>query len=260
MWEMIASKAFNKVYGTSLQSITDLKSTEHLRYEQAYERRNYPMIRRGLDEQKLKDFEAIISHMCVTLYQLGHDAIRRHDQNHLIFGSFIKEWALTAESWKAAAPYVDMIAPQHFNSDISVNRLADAVNLPIIFSDEYFGFFHPEQSGNKHASVKSHDARGEIYRANLLRHCKDPQTLGVTYCACMFDQGGETLKKGMQNGFYSLEGVPRANLIHEVSQINRAIYQHASKPASPEELTILKDKLFALWAKHNASNRRQPGR
>ena len=254
------AKAFNKVYGTSLKRIADLKSTEQLSYEKAYERRNYPAIRRGLDPQKLRDFEAIISHMCITLYRLGHDAIRRHDQKHLILGSFIKEWALTAESWKLAAPYVDMIAPQHFNSDISVNKLAEAVDLPIIFSDEYFGFFHPNLGGNKHASVNSHDARGEIYQANLLRHCKDPFTLGVTYCACMFDQGGETLKKGMQNGFYSLQGEPRTKLIQSVTDINRNIYQHASDPASEGELQSLRNQLFDLWAEHNASSRRQPGR
>ena len=72
-------------------------------------------MRRALDQAVLGDFEAIIQSMCVTLYRIGHTAMRRHDKNHLILGSFIKEWALDAESWKAAAPYVDMIAPQHFN-------------------------------------------------------------------------------------------------------------------------------------------------
>ena len=47
---------------------------------------------------------------------------------------------------------------------------------------------------------------GEVYRANLMRHFKDPQVMGVTYCACMFDQGGNTLAKNNQNGFYSLNG------------------------------------------------------
>ena len=150
--------------------------------------------------------------MCVTLYRIGHDSIRRWDQNHLILGSFIKEWALSVESWKKSAPYVDMIAPQHVNEFISVGDISEATGLPIIFSDEYFGFHYPDyktRTGNVHAGLVSHDARGDVYAANLMRHFKDRKVMGVTYCACMFDQGGNTLAKNNQNGFYSLDGKPR---------------------------------------------------
>ena len=44
---------------------------------------------------------------------------------------------------KATAPYIDMIAPQHFNREISVNGLADVADLPILMSDDYFGFYYP---------------------------------------------------------------------------------------------------------------------
>ena len=251
------TRKFNAVYGTSLNQIGDLKTGETLAYEKAYERRNYPVIRKGLNERKLKDFEAIIQHMCVTLYKIGHDAIRRYDTNHLILGSFIKEWALTAESLKKAAPYVDMLAPQHVNRYIPVNKIAAEVGLPVIFSDEYFGFHYPGATGRKHAGVKTHDARGEIYRANLMRHLQDAQTLGVTYCACMFDQGGETLKKNNQNGFYSIDGTPRSGLIDAVTRINRAVYQHSTHPASPEELKKLDDALWAAWDKHTINPKRR---
>ena len=85
-----------------------------------------------------------------------------------------------------------MIAPQHVNEYISVSDFADATNLPIIFSDEYFGFHYPGKKGSLHAGLVSHEARGEVYHANLMRHFKDPQVIGVTYCACMYDQGGNT--------------------------------------------------------------------
>lgn len=250
-------RKFNAVYGASLKQIADLKTGETLSYEKAYERRNYPVIRKGLSERKLEDFEAIIQHMCVTLYQIGHNAIRRYDRNHLILGSFIKEWALTAESLKKATPFVDMLAPQHVNRHIPVNRIADEVGLPVIFSDEYFGFHYPGATGSRHAGVKSHDARGEIYRANLMRHFKDAQTLGVTYCACMFDQGGETLKKNNQNGFYSIDGKPRVGLIDAVTKINRAVYKHAPRPASSEELKKLDDELWAAWDKYTINPKRR---
>ncbi|QDV13907.1 hypothetical protein CA51_37990 [Rosistilla oblonga] len=244
-------KRFNSVYGTTLKDMSELKSTFELTYEKEYERRNYPRVGASLDKQKLADFEAIVSHMCVTLYRTGHDSIRRWDKNHLILGSFIKEWALSIDSWKKVAPFVDMIAPQHVNEFISVSDFADATNLPIIFSDEYFGFHYPGKKGSLHAGLISHEARGEVYHANLMRHFKDPQVIGVTYCACMYDQGGNTLAKNNQNGFYSLDGEPREELIEVVTELNGAVYQHAKKPASPEELEGLHTELFGKWKEHS---------
>lgn len=251
---------FNKVYGTSLKQVADLKTDMELTFEKPYERRNYPRIRATLDKDKLDDFEAIISHMCTRLYKIGHTAIRRWDKNHVIMGSFIKEWALSVESWKQVAPYVDMIAPQHFNNDISVNAIADATDLPIILSDEYFGFHYPDRTGSLHAGLVSHDARGEVYQANLLRHFKDPQVMGVTYCACLFDQGGETLKKNNQNGFYSLDGEPRVNLIKMVTETNRSVYTHTPKPGTAEELQSLKEDLFEKWNQHSIKRGHGRGR
>ena len=249
-------KKFNNVYGTSLEKIEDLKTKFELTYEKEYERRNYPTFAKQLNDEKLEDFEALISHMCTKLYKTGHTAIRRWDKNHLILGSFIKEWALSVDSWKKVAPYVDMIAPQHVNRTISVEEIAKVTNLPIIFSDEYFGFHYPKTGGNMHAGLVSHDARGEVYQANLLRHFKDSKVMGVTYCACMYDQGGETLKKNNQNGFYSLEGQPREKLIQMVTEMNHAVYQHTVKPASSEELGKLHTALFEKWDEHSIKKKR----
>ena len=244
-------RQFNRIYGTSLGRIADLKQTAVLTYDKAFERRNYRAIRKTLNPRQLNDFEAILSHMCVTLYKIAHTAIRRWDRTHLIFGSFIKEWALTGESWKVAAPYIDMIAPQHFNREISVNELADAADLPILMSDDYFGFHYPGEKGKRHAGVTSHDARGEIYRASLMRHYKDPQVLGVTYCACMYDQAGDSLERNLQNGYYDMQGNPRDKLIAAVTDINRAVYTHTPHPGTAEELRALEQTLFNTWDKYN---------
>lgn len=243
-------RQFNRIYGTDLGQIADLKRAEVLAYDNAFENRNYRAMQKKLDPRQLDDFEAILSLMCVALYKIAHTAIRRWDRTHLIFGSFIKEWALTGDSWNVAAPYIDMIAPQHFNREISVNELADAADLPILMSDDYFGFHYPGEKGNRHAGVTSHDARGDIYRANLMRHYKDPQVLGVTYCACMYDQAGNSLERNLQNGYYDMQGNPRENLIAAVTDINRAVYTHAPHPGTDEELRALKQTLFDTWDKY----------
>lgn len=247
--------SFNKVYGTSLKSIDELKTTAAISYEKEYERRNYPIIRQQLDADKLADFEAIVSHMCVTLYELGHSAIRRHDSNHVIFGSFIKEWALSVDSWKLTTPYLDTVAPQHVNETISIDAVSQATGLPIVVSDEYFGFHYPGRTGSLHAGVESHDARGDIYRANMTRHLRDPNVVGVTYCACMYDQGGETLKKNNQNGFFSLTGEPRTSLIDDVMETNKRIYELATQPAEKAELNDLDRELFETWDRHTVRRR-----
>jgi len=243
------AKEFNRVYGTSLTQIANLKRTEELAYDDRMERRNYPKIRAQLGPRQVDDFEAILSHMAITLYKIGHDAIRRWDTNHLIFGSFVKEFVLSAETSKAMAPYVDMVAPQHINQDVSVHKLATAANLPILISDEYFGWHYPGMD-NRHAGLEFHDARGEVYKANLLRHYKDPQVLGVSYCACMFDQGGATLKKNNQNGLHDIHGKPRKNLIQMVTAINKQVYELSPHPATPEELKLLDRKLYDSWARY----------
>ncbi|TWU33247.1 hypothetical protein [Novipirellula artificiosorum] len=241
---------FNQVYGTSLKRIGDLKDTEELAFDKLMERRNYPKVRTQLDPRQVADFEAILSHMAITLYKIGYDAIRRWDTNHLIFGSFVKEFALSPETCKAMAPYVDMIAPQHINQDVPVHKLAEAADLPILISDEYFGWHYPGDVGSRHAGLESHDARGEVYRANLMRHFKDPQVLGVTYCACMFDQGGETLKKNNQNGIYDIHGNPRPKLLQAITDMNGQIYEHSPHPATPKELELLDIRLYDTWQKH----------
>ncbi|GAB5517583.1 MAG: hypothetical protein Rhob2KO_53080 [Rhodopirellula baltica] len=67
----------------------------------------------------------------------------------------------------------------------------------------------------------------------------------------MYDQGGNTLAKNNQNGFYSLDGKPRENLIEVVTKLNGEVYEHASDPASPAELEELHTELFAKWKEHS---------
>ena len=213
--------------------------------------RNFESTKLNLDAAQLADFEGIIAHMCVKLYKIAHDAIRKYDTNHLIFGSFVKEWALSPESWKAASPYIDMISPQHMNRDISHHEAAEAAGLPVLMSDDYFGFYY-EHGRPSHAGLISHEARGEVYKANLMRQYKDPLVLGVTYCAAMYDQSGKYTRSWKEdNGFYDVDGNPREALIQEASKINKEVYLHASNPASPEELEKLDQVLFDAWERYH---------
>lgn len=150
------------------------------------------------------------------------------------------------------APYVSLISPQHLNRTISLDEIGAAVGLPIVVSDEDAGWSYPG-GGPGYCGMVSHDARVEVYEANLMRHFKDPQTVGASYCACMYDQGGNTLKKKLQSGYYDLQGTPRENLIRAVTRINHRVYEESRDPASPEELQEFTDAFFAAWDRNKSS-------
>ena len=248
-------KALNNVYGTRHSSIAALKTTEEFTFEKALERRNFPAIGDKLDSRRKADFEAILSKMSNHLYSMAHTAIRRWDNNHVIFGSFIKEWAISAQSWQAAAPFIDVVSPQHLNPSIDLNAIADAADKPMIVSDEDFGFHYPMGKGGRYNAVESHDARGEIYVANMKRLYADPQIVGVSYCACLYDQDGNTLKKNLHNGFYDFQGRSRPGLIQQVTDINAQVYKLAPKYGTKAEVEALHHKLFETWEKYELKGR-----
>lgn len=244
-------KKFNDVYRMNLKKISDLKTKAELVYETEFGRANYPAVGKKLNQRKLEDFNAIVAHMCIHLYKMAHKAIRRHDTNHMILGSFIKEWALTGEAWKAAAPYLDMIAPQHWNESINISDLSDAAGLPMIVSDEDVGFHYPNNGGNMYKGLVSHTARGEIYQATLMRHYKDPRTMGATFCMCLYDQELAVVNKDQETGIYTIDGKPRDKMISLITEINTEVYKHSPRPGSDNDLAKLDNTLRALWEEYD---------
>ena len=80
-----------------------------------------------------------------------------------------------------------------------------------------------------------------------MRNFKDPQIIGASYCACMYDQGGKALKYKQQAGFYDLQGNPRPYLIRTVTAANKSVYLHSTRPGSQKELDYLMDRYFSKW-------------
>jgi hypothetical protein len=246
---------FNTVYGMSLNSFDELRTSVELAYDKAFQMANFPEIGETLDPRQVADFNAILAYMCVTLYSMAHTAIRRWDENHLILGSFVKEWALNGEAWKAAAEYLDLIAPQHWSSEISINALADAAEKPMIVSDDEFGFHYPGNTGAMYKAVESHECRSEIYEASLMRHYKDPQVQGVSYCACLYDQDGASLERNIQDGLHDIDGAPRSDLVARITKLNKAVYAHSAEVADSNTLRDLGLTLKQAWDKYQVPNK-----
>ena len=66
-------------------------------------------------QELFDDAQVLLGDIIEQVYRLGHDAIRKYDQNHIIFGAYVKEATLNMDMWRRVDPCVDVIPPQHFS-------------------------------------------------------------------------------------------------------------------------------------------------
>ncbi len=196
-----------------------------------------------------------VREMAVTLYRSAHDAIRRHDPNHLILGPYVKEQSFDLKTWKALAPFVDTLTPQHVNRNLSFAELTAATGRPLLVSDEATGHLHDEAHGGPHALTSSED-KGRIYGAVLERHLRDPSVCGVDFCATLYDLNDGPLmdRYGMMEGLYDWDGNPKPGLAEAVAEANKGIYERAAEPYDADSLADLDARFFGVWDEAHARN------
>ena len=183
-----------------------------------------------------------IRKMAVHLYRTVHDAIHQHDPNHLILGPYVKEQSFDLKTWKALAPYVDMLSPQHFNRDISFAEQRAATGRSVLVSDEESGHIFQASRQNPRSVTSEH--KGRIYSLLLDRHLRDPNVCGVNFCATLYDLDDGPLMDmwGMMEGLYDWDSNPKPGLVGAVREANKGIYERATEPYGTE-LAELDEKL-----------------
>ena len=189
-----------------------------------------------------------IREMAVSLYRIAHDAIREYDPNHLILGPYVKEQSFSLETWRALAPYVDTLTPQHVNRDYSFTEQALATGRAVLVSDEVTDHLH----NAKHPgfrSVKSSADKARIYESVLERHLRDPHVCGVNFCATLYDldDGPLMVRMGMMEGLYDANGTPKPGLVDVVTRANQGVYERAAAPFDTEDLGELDARHFHTW-------------
>jgi len=200
---------------------------------------------RNVSDENLQEH---VREIAVSLYSMAHDAIRRHDPNHLILGPYVKEQSFDLETWKALAPYVDTLTPQHVNRDISFAEQRAATGRAVLVSDEVTGHLHDE--AHRHLQrLSSSEAKGRIYAMLLERHLRDPNVCGVNFCATLYDlDEGPLLERwGMAEGLYDRDGNPKPGLVDAVAEANGNIYERATEPYGPDQLAELDARLVRTW-------------
>ena len=250
---------YNTVYGTAARSEQDIRGAKAPRFPNQVNQRHMSSGPRSLKPDLVEDFEALVAMIAVHLYRLGHTEIRKWDRNHLIFGAYLKTHSLDARTWKAVAPYVDAIAPQHIQDTPDIDEFIRVSGVPAIVSDELFGIVYPDKI--RFAPVVSHGWRGRIYTQNLKTVMSNPGMLGVSYCNCLYDQVDPTSRLAVgEQGVFDRSGMERSEVSGPIRAANREAYAMARDCGTGSAYRGNADQLVELWQRAAAGVSKDPER
>jgi hypothetical protein len=130
------------------------------------------------DKLKTEAGRNALSVLATKWYQVTHDAIRRYDKNHLIFGDRYEAGNPIAEEVvRAALPYVDVLSFQHFKKPVEVaanlRKWHDLAGKPVLLADQAMTL--PQAEG-----IQLHDGAGYAATLNALRDI--PGCVGYHLC------------------------------------------------------------------------------
>jgi hypothetical protein len=239
----------NRIYGTDFESFDALKKSGDLVYPtwmRSYKIGHTTMPTKPGSKQLFEDGQALLGEIVEHTYRLAHDAVRRHDQNHLIFGCYVKEASFTAEHWKRIAPYIDVITPQHVSKAFPIGQVVEALNMPALISDQPFGNVYPLPlitAAKAPGGVPDHVDRLVLYDLLARRISQDPHYIGVDFCAVLFEQSHEDKAYEIgQPGFFNIYGEPNELLCRMVVNFNQEMVGNLREPLTPAATEALDNK------------------
>jgi hypothetical protein len=169
-----------------------------------------------------------------------HDAIRKHDPNHLILGDKIQnarpqpDWV-----WNIVRQYVDVIViqdydfftPQHAEK---LHHIHEVTGKPIINGDHSYGVLRPNMKDVKGVKVESAEAKGREYATYLRGIMNEPFMVGWQTCGYMETWEGTADSTGkQQTGYFDPFGKPiREALLQAKAANEQAVRWHEQAGAS----------------------------
>ncbi|MEM6915904.1 MAG: hypothetical protein AAF491_04985, partial [Verrucomicrobiota bacterium] len=220
----------------------------------SYKSGHVPLLSKPGSEMLFEDSQALLGEIMEQTYRLAHEAIRKHDTNHLLFGSYVKEASLTEEHWDRIAPYIDVITPQHVSKVFPIGPIVEALGKPALISDQPFGNVYPLPLLNARSApgaVPDHVDRLVLYDILANRISKDPAFIGVDFCAVLFDQSHEDKAYEIgQPGFYTVWGEPKEPLCRTVRAFNETMVENLGKPFDASEVAVLDRQFHEMLARY----------
>lgn len=226
-------KTFNKVYGASYDSFSSLRKEGTLKYKNNLRFEANPEIK--------ADLKALLTEIIVQFYKVAHQEVRKVDTNHMILGCYPKHFTFDLEIWKRITPYIDILAPQDLSDVNPINEIVEATGLPAFFSDQEYGNVYPlslQGTNGCFGAVPDHIDRRVYYDLLFKRIASDPDIVGASLCACLFDNSHwvQAYDRG-QPGFFTIDGLPNQELCNTVSAVNGSL---ANLVYHPNEEAIIK--------------------
>ncbi len=239
--------SFNELYGSKFDSFDDLLERGSLRFNADFD----PLgrMREGLrvvSDEQLRDFDALCGAVVARLAFLAEKYLREGDPNHLVLGPSVKEYNMSEAMWKALAPHVDVLGPQH-NELVNLHELCAETGVPILISDENVGMPpHPDQHHGR--LVKGQKERGEIYEHMLELNLGYPFVVGAHMCGGAHDNIRKLNPNYSKNGLKDAKtGQPHKEAVSRMKRANAKIYDYAANPLTKRKLAKLKAEQEERW-------------
>lgn len=145
-----------------------------------------------------------------TYYKTVHDAIRKHDPNHLILGSRLHGKASQQDvCYTASGPFVDVVSINYYNRWTPVqgdlNRWAQLARRPILITEFYAKGADSGLNNSKGAgfTVPTQEDRGKFYENFTIGLLKNRNVVGWHWFRYIDDgdikTGGYSCNKGVVN-------------------------------------------------------------
>jgi len=182
-----------------------------------------------------RDGDAFTAMIADRWYGLLHDAIRRHDPNHLVFGDKLKYDMIPPLLFPVLKKYVDVIMVQDIKENLQdqiahFSGVYAGIGKPILNGDCGFSAPDPKKQHLKGFPVGSYNEVGEYYAAFMKGLMNLPFMIGWHYCGYIEGCAGTRLEA--QEGFRDPFGKTHAEVIEHVREANAKAdeWHRASRP------------------------------
>jgi len=184
-----------------------------------------------------RDRFEFIGHVFGTYARIVHDAIRRHDKNHLILGSRYHDRTSQHHNpffWSAVAPYIDVAAVNYYKiwgpQREDIDGWSAAMNRPILLTEWYSKALDAPGLSNKAGAgwlVHTQEDRAAFYQHFALAAMETPSLVGFHYFKYLDDPATSTnldSAGGKNAGLYTADGAPWTVLNNAARAVNRLAY------------------------------------
>ena len=167
-----------------------------------------------------------------TYYKTVHDAIRKHDPNHLILGSRLHGKASNQDvCYTASGPFVDVVSINYYHRWTPVqdelNRRAELARKPILITEFYAKSDETGLNNSKGAgfTVQTQKDRGRFYENFTIGLLKNRNVVGWHWFRYIDDGDLKTKGFSSNKGIVNVQYQEYRELAASMKAINSAVYQ-----------------------------------